>query len=220
MTQGSFADNIIFASIRTRAWKGGIMRVGYQGVPGSNSERAARIMIPSACPAGATLVPLVGSPQVVNALIAGTIDYGVLAVRNSIGGAVRETAEILATVGSGAAITMSTVVLDIRHNLYKLPGVPDGRLRRVASHEQALRQTRRTRTERWPDLTETPVADTAIAARWLADSRLPSDVAVICGEDAGTAHGLELMAADIQDGKSQTEFHMVAIASDILDTEA
>lgn len=188
------------------------MRVGYQGVPGSNSERAACIMVPSACPAGATLVPLVGSRQVVDALLAGTIDYGVLAVRNSIGGVVRETEEALAAIQARTVITMSTVVLDIRHNLYKLPGIPDGRLRRVASHEQALRQTRRTRTERWPDLAETPVADTAIAARWLTEGRLPSDVAVICGEEAGTACGLELMAADIQDGESRTEFHLIGLA--------
>lgn len=140
-----------------------------------------------------------------------------VAVCNSIGGTVRETEEALAGI---AVSVVASVELEIRHNLYRLLGVSDGRIRWVASHEQALRQTRRTRARCWPGLAEVEVADTAIATRWLAEGRLPADVAVICGEGAGRLFGLVAMAEDIQDGDSLTEFHMVALAPGISGTEA
>ena len=50
--------------------------------------------------------------------------------------------------------------------------------------------------------------DTAIAARWLAAGELDERTAVICKREAGEANGLELLAADIEDRPSLTEFRM------------
>lgn len=187
------------------------MRIGYQGAEGSNAERAARIIAQESDTGDAELIGLVGSGQVVAALASGEVDLGVVAVRNSIGGAVCETDEALYRID---AEVLATTEIAIRHNLYKLPDIPVEWLRTVASHEQALAQTRQTRARRWVRLAESETPDAAIAAKWLAEGRFLPDVAVICGETAGEAYGLELVDADIQDVDSRTEFQLIRLAGD------
>lgn len=81
-------------------------------------------------------VPLISSQGVISALVSGDIDYGVVAVRNSIGGMVVETAEAIRDVY--LEIVCETT-LDIHHCLYKRPDAQHDELGYVASHIQALK---------------------------------------------------------------------------------
>ena len=76
-------------------------------------------------------------------------------------------------------------VLPIHHCLFKKPGVDAAALQEVASHPQALRQTINTRKEKFPDLKELEIEDTAIGAEWLAKGILPETTAAICSARAG-----------------------------------
>ena len=185
------------------------MRLGYQGAVGSNSEIAAREIVAKRGMDDVELVPLIGSRSVVEELSSGRIDLGVVAVRNSIAGQVSETLEAI----EGRSLTvLDTHTIDIHHFLYKLPEVDEADLLYVASHPQALAQTRLTRREQFPSLEEQPVADTAIAAAWLASGKLAHDVAVLCRREAGQMWGLDLIASNLEDHPgNQTTFVLLML---------
>ena len=66
-------------------------RIGYMGIPFSNSEEMSQIFAREMGFDDAEHVPLVTSKDVVDALCNGKVDYGVVAVRNSTAGPVLET---------------------------------------------------------------------------------------------------------------------------------
>ena len=68
-----------------------IFKIGYQGIEGSWAEEATRIFIKKLGLKNTRAIPLINSRTVAKKLIDGDIDYGVMAVKNSIGGTVAET---------------------------------------------------------------------------------------------------------------------------------
>lgn len=185
------------------------MRLGYQGAVGSNSEFAAREFVAKRGLGDVDLVPLIGSRSVVEELAAGRIDLGVVAVRNSIAGQVSETMDAIQGYNLNV---LDEHTIDIHHFLFKLPEAHDGALRRVASHPQALAQTRETRQEKYPHLEEQLAPDTAITAAWLASGMLPGDVAVLCRKEAGLMWGLRLVDSNLEDHPgNQTTFVLLSL---------
>ena len=185
-------------------------RIGFQGEVGGNAEQAAWEIAAHLGLAGVEWFPLVSSAGVIAALREGRIDYGVFAVKNNLGGTVAETAEAVRGV---SLRLMGAVTLDIHHCLFKKPGVPDVGLRFVASHIQALKQTEATRDRTFPQLEALEAYDTALAARWLARGMYADDVAVLAKMSAGLDNGLELVAENLEDQFSRTEFHLYALAT-------
>lgn len=152
------------------------------------------------------LVPLVNSQRVVYALKTHEVDYGVVAVKNSIGGQVKETFD---AIKDEQLELVSTTILDIHHCLFKLANVDAKDLTHVASHIQALKQTRKHRAEACPNLQELEIEDTAIGAQWLASGMLPPSTAVLCRANAGATFGLELIETNLEDEPdNRTEFRM------------
>ena len=70
-----------------------MIKIGYQGMEGSNSEEAARIIAEQLAFSEYELIPLITSKMVVDKLKMKEIDYGVMAIKNSLGGTVQETHE-------------------------------------------------------------------------------------------------------------------------------
>ena len=104
-------------------------------------------------------------------------------------------------------------VLPIHHCLFKKPGVDAAALQEVASHPQALRQTINTRKEKFPDLKELEIEDTAIGAEWLAKGILPETTAAICSARAGKLWDLEMIAENIEDSsENRTTFWLLKLA--------
>lgn len=188
------------------------VRVGYQGDVGSNSEDAARRILGRMGVADFEMVPLVSSANVMGQLKRGEIDLGVVAVKNSTGGIVRETLDV---IRNEHLELVSTEVLYIRHCLFKKSvHVPNEEVTRVISHEQALRQCARHLSEVVPNAVPEPIADTAIGAKYLAQGEYDDRTAVLCSRSAGDAQGLFLEREDMQDdSENRTEFRMFRIPS-------
>ena len=110
-------------------------RIGCQGVLYSNSHNAALIGFKSMIPDTAELLPLITSSAIAENLYANQIDYGVVAIENSLGGIVGETKNILDT---GDFEIIAKTVLPIHHCLFKHPEAELSEIDTIASHIQAL----------------------------------------------------------------------------------
>lgn len=177
-----------------------IRRVGFQGALGAFSEEAVRALVPDAEP-----IPLPTFEAVVRAVEAGEVEAGVLAVENTLAGAVAEAYEAL--VG-GDVTAVAEMVIPIRHCLLGLPGSSTDRLREARSHPVALSQCRGFFASH-PSIRSQAVYDTAGAAEEVAALGDPS-LAAIASARAGERYGLEVLMADLQDrDDNQTRFYLI-----------
>jgi len=184
-----------------------LINIGYQGAEGSNSEEAARQMVARLNIEQPVLVPLVSSVNVLGQLKRGEIDYGVVAIANSVGGIVNET---LNALRDEHLELVGTDVLHIQHSLFKKSSaLANKTIVRIISHEQALKQCAKHLAELLPQAELVAVEDTAIGARYLAEGKYGDDTAVLCRNVAGQAHGLFLEQESMQDDpNNRTEFRI------------
>ncbi|MCC8029466.1 MAG: hypothetical protein LIO75_06705 [Lachnospiraceae bacterium] len=184
-------------------------KVGYMGISGSFSEVAAEKLLEQADIRDAEMMPLICSQNILDALRTGEISYGVLGVRNTTAGPVSEFDRAFHDV---EYTVLEEYILPIHHCLFKKHETDISDLKEVASHPQAFRQTDHTRAERWPQLKEHAIEDTAIGADWLANGKLPGTTAVICSIKAGTIWGLDLIAENIEDSaENRTTFWLLKL---------
>lgn len=185
------------------------MKIGYQGIEGSNSEASARSMANRLGWTGVEYVPLVHSRGVVDALLAGEVDCGVMATLNHVAGVVQETEAAL------RGLNYRMLALDcipIHHCLFVKDGAVT-EIHAVASHIQALEQCRGTLAQDYPGAVWKEEEDTAIAARHLAEGLLPRDTGVLCRRDAGEAFGLHLVRENLEDdAENATEFELIRLS--------
>lgn len=188
------------------------IRIGYQGDEGSNAEEAAHIFakkLDAAADTWIEFIPLTTSERVFQALQAGKISLGVVAVRNSLGGIVSETRHMLdhAGIGGWEINVIDEHVLPIHHALFTRK--PNTEIKSIASHEQALKQTKIYRAENYPDAREVETIDTAYAGEMLANGDFADEVAVLCRKDCGQKLGLNLVDENVEDDLSFTVFHLL-----------
>ncbi len=184
------------------------MKIGYQGDVGSNSEMAAKKIAEKLGFEDVEFVPLISSKNVIGALLSQEIDFGVVAIENSIGGIVVETK--LALAGIDVEI-VEKELLPIHHCLFKMTDeILNEEIQEIASHPQALLQTKEYRAHNFPNAKAKEIEDTAIGAMYLAKGELSPNVAVICSKSAGHMHNLSLIAENIEDrSDNKTMFHML-----------
>lgn len=173
-----------------------MIRVGYQGIVGSYSYEAAKILLDKLNIKTAKLIPLVTSAKVVEYLFCDKIDYAVLAIRNSTAGEVYETRQALLDKKLNL---IEQFDLKVEHCLYTKNNVSKDCLKRVVSHEQALSQTKKTRQQYFNYLDEFPYEDTALAAKDLSNNLLDLYDAVICSKSAGKYYNLQLLYEGLND---------------------
>lgn len=181
------------------------MRIAYQGIPGSNSEAASVEFAKNQGFEEYELIPAVHSMGVVEMLKRGEADYGVMATQNLIAGYVGETREALETLSYK---TVDAQWLTIHHCLFtKEKGTP---ITCIASHIQAIDQCRGTLRKKYAGIELKEVEDTAIAARYLAEGKLPAGTAVLCRRNAGEMFGLYLAEENLEDdSRNMTEFILI-----------
>lgn len=182
-----------------------MIRIGYMGIPLSNSEKAAELMI-QRMDDDVELVPLIDSESVTKALLSGDIDYGVVAVRNMVAGPVVETEEALRN--SPSIVSVTEISLPIHHCIFvKHEGAE---IDSIASHIQALGQTYNNVEHMFPWIRRVGVADTALAAEMLSDGRLPETTAVLCTMAAGMHYKLHLLEENVEDDpENWTDFALL-----------
>ena len=185
-------------------------KVGFQGTKFSYSEKAAVRLVEEHHLENAILIPLESSWNVAERLRSGEIDYGVVALQNTVGGDVKETEEAFLT---SEWVTKCKVIIDINHCLFsKSPSISVDKITKVASHEQALRQCKNSISKIIGKVEFVEETDTANCARLLAEGQLPESCAVVCSKEAGEARNLHLLAAGIQDHKNnRTEFALLSL---------
>ena len=177
-------------------------KIGYQGIKGSNNEIAVNKFVEDIS-GDVELLPLVSSKNVVNALLNEEIELGVMAIRNNIGGAVRETQEALCD----DIVLLKEIDVYIHHCLFfKNKEINKNDIKYVASHEQALIQTQNSLSKIFDNIELVKVANTAVGAKQLGDGELNDKHAVICTMIAGVDNNLYLFKENIEDRESITTF--------------
>lgn len=185
----------------------GKVRLGYMGIPFSNTEAMALEFVREMNWKDVELVPLMSSAGTVAALREGEVDFGVFAVRNSSAGEVLETVEAISDIEYRKVLEGSE---HIHHCLFAK--TRDSKINKICSHIQALGQCKNTLSELYPDTVQTDCSDTAYAAEMLSKGELPEDCGVICRKSAGEHYGLDLVRENIEDsGDNETFFMMITL---------
>ncbi|MSR70734.1 prephenate dehydratase [Candidatus Kaiserbacteria bacterium] len=172
--------------------------IGLSGAPGSFSEEAARTYARKAGVKRFGLRYLVTVENVLAALEAGDITLGIFPIENSNGGIVIEAVHAMSRHNFSIKKLFE---IDIHMNLLVKKGVKAGQIKKIASHDQALKQCRFYLKRRWPKAKIEEYADTAKAAADLAKGVLPKTTAVIASLAAAKKYKLTVLEESIQDLK-------------------
>jgi prephenate dehydratase len=181
---------------------GAAPRVAFQGDHGAYSEEA----VLAHWPGGVRPVPTRSFAGVAAAVEAGGVEFGLLAVENTLAGTVVEAYDALA---AAAVSVVGEVVLPIHHCVLAPAGATLGGLRTVESHPVALAQCGDF-LARHEHVQAMVAYDTAGAARLVAEAG-DRRRAAIAGRGAAERFGLAVLAADVEDRPdNQTRFLAVS----------
>ncbi len=182
------------------------IKVGYMGIPFSNSEEMAMVFSKKFDLRDVELVPLMSARNVMDELVSGRIDYGVLAVENRFAGIVEESR--IAKEGVRGLIELDLMWSPIHHCVFKKS--KDDKVTSLVSHIQALLQSQNNLRRLYPGAEFVECEDTAYAAEMLSKGELPEGSAAVCRRDAGEHYGLYLDNENVEDNKdNMTRFSLV-----------
>jgi prephenate dehydratase len=185
--------------------KNDFIRIGYQGDIGSNNERATILFIKKLKLNNVKMIPLITSKNVVENLMKKEIDFGVMAIKNSIGGEVIETVESIANLKYDILLTER---LKIQHCLCALS--LDSEIHSITSHVQALKQISFFLKEKYPNIKIFPYSDTAKAGIDLKSGLLDKNTAVIASKETALNNNLFILNENISnDIDNFTDFILI-----------
>jgi len=173
------------------------VRVGYMGIPLSNSEHMAKEFSDKFGIRDRELVALMSAKNVVKALVSGEIDYGVLATMNRFAGTVLETRSALKDRYDIEKI--DSMWTPIHHCVFTLNR--DVEVTKIVSHVQALLQSENNLKKLYPDAVWEECEDTAYAAEMLSKGLLPEGSAAVCRKEAGEFYNLHLANENVEDNE-------------------
>ena len=180
-------------------------RVAYLGPPGTFTEEALRLE-PELCED--IHLPMPTIPDVLEAAACGDVDFGFVAIENSIGGSVSVTLDNLAL--ESELLIQRESVLPVQLSLLAMPGTELADIRRVVSFPMATAQCRTFLRTSIPHAEVEPATSTAEAVRTVAEAADPHTAAIGAGR-AAEIYRLRSLAADIGDDHEQhTRFVAVA----------
>lgn len=170
-------------------------RVAYQGVEGAYAHIAAR----SWAGAGTELFHVRTWRDAMEAVKSGAADYAVLPIENSSAGAVSDNFDLLLEYDHAI---VAEVDLKVSHALLGTAGCSEDKIRAVYSHAQALAQCSAFFAEH-PDIEKITVANTALAAKMVAESG-DASLAALASEEAGALYGLSVLRKEVNQQKTNT----------------
>ena len=174
------------------------MKIGVSGGVGSFSEEAALEYCREEKIQNFELGYLISVENVLTALDKKEIDLGIFPIENSNGGVVLEAIYAMAR---HIFEIVKLFEIDVRHSLLVLPGIQKAKVKRIVSHDQALKQCRMYLKRKWPGVELQEYKDTAEAARDLSRGLIPKNSAVISHRRCAELYGLEILEENIQDLK-------------------
>lgn len=179
-------------------------RIAYLGPPGTFTEEAALLRDKTA-----QLIPFPSIPAVAVAVASGMAEEGVVAIENSLEGAVTDTLDLL--IHESAVLIKKELVLPIEHHLLVKPGTEASEVKVLFSHPQALGQCRHFIERCFPKVEVVAALSTAAAVEDMMASAQPA--AAIGTRRAADIYGAETLAKGIQDQASNvTRFVVLATA--------
>jgi len=177
------------------------LRIAIQGIKGSNHHRVASEYFEGEI----DLVECLSFHNLVDVLLDGQADKGVMAIENSIAGSIIPN---YALVCEKKLHIIGEHYLNIHHNLMALPGQRLEDIREVHSHPMALLQCREY-LKGQPQIRMVEDVDTAETAQRIRNRELKG-VAAIAPQMAAELYGLEVLEEDIQTIKNNaTRFIVV-----------
>ena len=182
--------------------------IGVSGSRGSFSEEAAEVYVEKNSIKNCKIKYLVSVDGVLKQLNAEKIDLGVFPIENSNGGVVEEAVFAMSKYNFKIRKMFE---IDVRHNLMAAPGVKTSGIKKICSHQQALRQCRMYLKRVWPGVDLEEYADTAEAAKDLGSGKLGKNTAIIAPVGCASIYGLEILEEGIQDLKFNFTHFIVCV---------
>jgi len=172
--------------------------IGVSGDKGSFSEEAAEYYCYKNAISDYEIKYLISVENVLTALDNGEITLGIFPIENSNGGIVIEAVYAMAKHNFNIEKMFE---IDIRHNLIVKPGTKREDIKKIASHDQALKQCKMYLKRMWPSAEIIAWEDTAKAVKDLAEGKLTPDTGTIAAKGAAKLYNMEIMEEGIQDLK-------------------
>jgi prephenate dehydratase len=169
------------------------MKVAIQGIQGSFHHQVAIQVFGNEV----TICEFKTFEEVAKSLSKGEVDFSVMAIENSIAGAILPNYELLDRYG---LYIKDEYYLSIAHQLLVLPGQQMSDLMEVRSHPMALLQCKQF-FQQYPQIQLIDDVDTATVARRIAQEGLKG-IGAIASKVAAEIYELEILAADIQTVKN------------------
>jgi arogenate dehydrogenase (NADP+), plant len=182
--------------------------VGIQGGRGSFNEEAARHFMSTAPSERMELVYLHTTERVLRALHEGSIDRGLFAIHNSVGGMVGES---VAAMAKYRFDIVEEFAIKIAHALMMSSTGSLADLDTVMTHPQVLAQCRFTLGRKYPHLRQTSgegdLIDHAKVAELIGNGELALNIATMGSSVLAAIHGLQVIEDNLQDlGENFTSF--------------
>lgn len=144
--------------------------------------------------------------SVFTAIEKGLCKYGVVPVENSTAGSVNKVYDLM--MSHNFSIVRS-VRIKVDHNLLAKPGTKIEDIKEIFSHEQAISQCADFLST-LKDVRITPVANTAVAAKMVAESGR-NDVAALSASSCARLYSLQCLKSSVQDkGNNFTRFIVIS----------
>ncbi len=149
---------------------------------------------------------------VFNAVASGFCRYGILPISNNLHGSVTEVYDLMKR---HKFYIVKSIKLRIDHTLSAKKGAKLADIREIFSHPQAIGQCQEFLKSLGKDVKITECANTATAAKMLAESKR-TDAAAICNEACAALYGLTKLADGIADSDNNyTRFICISKALEI-----
>lgn len=185
-------------------------RVAFQGIEGSFSDGACAKVFG----ADVERVGLSHFQYVVEGVVNGDYDYGVLPIENSSTGSINEVYDLLY---EKPCYIVGETALEITQNLMAVPGTKLEDVKFVYSHPQGLGQSQRFLLQH--DIEPRPYADTAMSARFIAENK-PEGGAAIASKQAAEVYGLEILVPHVNFNYSNiTRFVVIRKEPELTDAQ-
>ena len=168
--------------------------VGFQGVPGAYGEEATYAYFNEAW---SEIIAHDSFEDVIEALVEGKIDYGVLPIENSSAGEILDTYDL---IKNHNLFIVGEQSIKIEHNLLGIKGSKLEDIREVYSHPQGLSQSK-VFLKKHSQMEPCPYINTATACQHVAELKDPTKAA-IASKRAAKIYNLEILEPHIQYNKN------------------
>ncbi len=187
-------------------------RYAYLGPAGTFTEAALRQVVP---PDQAEYQPQADVVAAIEAVRAGAADFAVVAIENSVEGAVTAVLDTLAT--GDPLVILRELLVPVSFTLAARPGTTARDVRRVAAHPHAWAQCRGWLAANLPNAVHVPASSNTAPAVTLADaSAAPDFDAALVPPPAVERYGLAALADRVADNSAAvTRFVLIGHPGDV-----